>query len=76
MSDLAKENRTVTLSKHEVVLDLDTVDMIWEVAFGAEAWEREFPDNEVIRVLQSYEEKAHMYDQILELLGFEPEEDC
>ena len=56
MSDLAKENRTVTLSKHEVVLDLDTVDMIWEVAFGADAWEREFPDNEVIKVLQSYED--------------------
>ena len=69
------ENRTVTLSKHEVVLDLDTVDMIWKIAHGAEAWEREFPDNETIKVLQSFEKKAHLYDQIVELLGFEPEED-
>ena len=75
MSDLAKENRTVTLSKHEVVLDLDTVDMIWEIAHGADGWEREFPDNETIKVLQSFEKKAHMYDQMLELLGFKPEED-
>ena len=69
------ENRTVTLSKHEVVLDLVTVDMIWEIAHGAEALEREFPDNETIKVLQSFEKKAHLYDQIVELLGFEPEED-
>jgi hypothetical protein len=69
------ENRTVTLSKHEVVLDLDTVDMIWEIAHGAEAWEREFPDNETIKVLQSFERKAHLYDQLLELLGCEPQED-
>ena len=69
------ENRTVTLSKHEVVLDIDTVDAIWEIAHGADAWNREFPDNETIKVLRSYEKKAHMYDQMLELLGFKPEED-
>ena len=66
------ENRTVTLSKHEVVLDIDTVDAIWEIAHGADGWNREFPDNETIKVLQSYEKKAHMYDQMLELLGFKP----
>jgi hypothetical protein len=49
--------------------------MIWEIAHGADGWEREFPDNETIKVLQSYEKKAHMYDQLLELLGFEPPED-
>ena len=70
------ENRTVTLSKHEVVLDIDTVDAIWEVAFGADAWNREFSDSDVIMALKNYEKKAHMYDQILELLGFEPAEDC
>ena len=69
------ENSTVTLSKHEVVLDIDTVDAIWEIAHGADAWNREFPDNETIKVLRSYEKKAHMYDQMLELLGFKPEED-
>ena len=83
------ENRTVTLSKHEVVLDIDTVDAIWEIAHGADGWNREFPDNETIKVLQSYEKKARMYDQMLkylsttltqltrqlELLGFNPEED-
>ena len=66
------ENRTVTLSKHEVVLYIDTVDAIWEIAHGADGWNREFPDNETIKVLQSYEKKAHMYDQMLELLGFKP----
>ena len=69
------ENRTVTLSKHEVVLDIDTVDAIWEIAHGEDGWNREFPDNETIKVLQSYEKKAHMYDQMLELLGFKPEEE-
>ena len=70
-----RKNRTVTLSKHEDVLDLDTVDMIWEIAHGADAWNRDFPDNETIKVLQSFEKKAHLYDQIVELLGFEPQED-
>jgi len=60
------ENRTVTLSKHEVVLDIDTVDAIWEIAHGADGWNREFPDNETIKVLQSYEKKAHMYDQMVD----------
>ncbi len=69
------ENRTVTLSKHEVVLDIDTVDAIWEVAFGADAWNREFSDSDVIMALKNYEKKANMYDQILVLLGFKPEED-
>ena len=69
------ENRTVTLSKHEVVLDLDTVDMIWEIAHGADAWNRDFPDNETIKDLQRFENKSHLYDQIVELLGFEPQED-
>jgi hypothetical protein len=69
------ENRTVTLSKHEVVLDIDTVDAIWEVAFGTDAWNREFSDSDVIMALKNYEKKAHMYDQILVLLGFEPLED-
>ena len=75
MSDLAKENRTVTLSKHEVVLDLDTVDMIWEIAHGADGWERDFPDNETIKVLQSFEKKAHMLDEFVRSLGYEVEED-
>jgi len=69
------DNRTVTLSKHEVVLDIDTVDTIWEIAHGADGWNREFTDTETIKVLQSFEKKAHMYDQMLELLGFKPEED-
>tara|TARA_R100001198_G_C5189821_1_gene182952 strand:+ start:433 stop:870 length:438 start_codon:yes stop_codon:yes gene_type:complete len=73
--DEVSDNRTVTLSKHEVVLDIDTVDAIWEIAHGVDGWNREFPDNETIKVLRSYEKKAHMYDQMLELLGFKPEED-
>ena len=83
------ENRTVTLSKHEVVLDIDTVDAIWEIAHGEDGWNRKFPDIETINVLNNYEMKARMYDQMLkylsttltqltrqlELLGFNPEEE-
>ena len=73
--DEVSDNRTVTLSKHEVVLDLDTVDMIWEVAHGADGWERNFPANETIRILQAYEKKAHMLDEFVRSLGYEVEED-
>ena len=69
------ENRTVTLSKHEVVLDRYSAEDIWEIAFGEDAWDKGFRDSEVIEVLKSYEKKAHMYDQILVLLGFEPLQD-
>ena len=68
-------DRTVTLSKHEVVLDLATVDMIWEIAHGADGWERDFPPNETIRILQAYEKKAHMLDEFVRSLGYEVEED-
>ena len=68
-------DRTVTLSKHEVVLDLDTVDMIWEIAHGVDGWERDFPPNETIRILQAYEKKAHMLDEFVRSLGYEVEED-
>ena len=51
------ENRTVTLSKHEVVLDIDTVDAIWEIAHGEDGWNRKFPDIETINVLNNYEKK-------------------
>ena len=67
-------DRTVTLSKHEVVVDRDTVDMIWEVAHGADGWERDFPPNETIRILQAYEKKAHMLDEFVRSLGYEVEE--
>ena len=69
------ENRTVTLSKHEVVLDIDTVDTIWEIAHGADGWKRDFPPNETIRILQAYEKKAHMLDEFVRSLGYEVEED-
>ena len=63
------------IENKKVTINLETVDAIWEIAHGADGWNREFPDNETIKVLQSYEKKAHMYDQMLELLGFEPPED-
>ena len=69
------DNRTVTLSKHEVVLDIDTVDTIWEIAHGADGWDRDFPPNETIRILQAYEKKAHMLDEFVRSLGYEVEED-
>jgi len=69
------DDRTVHLSKHEVVLDRTAAGEIWEVAFGADAWENEYPDDEVIKVLQSYEKKAQKYDQLIEALGLPVEED-
>ena len=66
---MSYDNRTVHLSKHEVVLDRYSAEDIWEIAFGEDAWDKGFCDSEVIEVLKSYEKKARIYDQIVELLG-------
>lgn len=52
------KDRTVTLSKHEVVLDLDVVESIWEIAFGADAWEKNYSCEEVISRLQDFANKS------------------
>ena len=58
-----------------VGISLDTVDAIWEIAHGADGWERDFPPNETIRILQAYEKKAHQLDEFVRSLGYEVEED-
>ena len=58
-----------------VGISLETVDAIWEIAHGADGWERDFPPNETIRILQAYEKKAHQLDEFVRSLGYEVEED-
>ena len=58
-----------------VGISLETVDAIWEIAHGADGWERDFPPNETIRILQAYEKKAHQLDEFVISLGYEVEED-
>ena len=61
-------DRTVTISKHEVVLDRDAAEDIWEVAFGADAFEKGYTDQEVLKVLRSFSDKALKLDKALRAL--------
>ncbi len=57
------EDRQIVLSKHEVVLDRDFVEEVWELAFGHDAWEREFSDDEVLEKLKQYEAHALKWEE-------------
>ena len=57
------EDKTITLSKHEVVLDRDFVEEVWELAFGNDAWNREFSDDEVLEKLKEYEAHALKWEE-------------
>jgi len=46
------------LSTAKVVLDLDVVESIWEIAFGADAWEKNYSCEEVISRLQDFANKS------------------
>ena len=61
-------DKTITLSKHEVVLDRDAAEDIWEVAFGADAFEKGYTDQEVLKVLRSFSDKALKLDKALQAL--------
>jgi len=61
-------DRTVTLSKHEVVLERDATEDIWEVAFGADAFKKGYTDQEVLKVLRSFSDKALKLDKALQAL--------
>ena len=61
-------DKTITLSKHEVVLDRDAAEDIWEVAFGADAFEKGYTDQEVLKVLRSFSDKALKLDKALRAL--------
>jgi hypothetical protein len=56
------EDRTLTISKHEVVLDRGIMEEIWEVAFDADAFEKGFTDEEVYHKLKEFSEKALAWD--------------
>ena len=57
------EDKTITLSKHEVVLDRDFVEEVWELAYGADAWEREISDEEVLQKLKQFEAHALKWEE-------------
>ena len=67
-------DKTITLSKHEVVLDRDAAEDIWEVAFGADAFEKGYTDQEVLKVLRSFSDKALKYDTIRDMLDLRNQE--
>jgi len=68
-------NRTVTLDKHEMVIDRDVFDAILEIAHGAEAVDRDFSTEETLQVLKNYAAKAHNYDSLCKVFGIELKDD-
>ena len=55
-------DKTVTISKHEVVLDRMFAEDTWELAFGDGAWENQYEDEEVYHKLKEYSDKALAWD--------------
>jgi hypothetical protein len=66
-------DRTITISKHEVVLDRMFVEDVWELAFGADAWTKQFTDEEVSSKLREFSDKALAWDNMYE--GLLPPDD-
>ena len=70
------EDRTLSISKHEVVLDRLFAEDVWELAFGDNAFENGYTDEDVLHVLKGYSEKALAWDMLAESVAFEyPEDD-
>ena len=57
------EDKVITLSKHEVVLSRDFVEEVWQLAYGADAWEREISDEEVLQKLKQFEAHALKWEE-------------
>jgi|TARA_B100000579_G_C22223688_1_gene572878 hypothetical protein len=57
------EDKVITLSKHEVVLNRDFVEEVWQLAYGADAWEREISDEEVLQKLKQFEAHALKWEE-------------
>ena len=55
-------DRTITISKHEVVLDRMFAEDTWELAFGDNAWEVGYTDADVLHTLKGYRAKALAWD--------------
>ena len=57
-------DRTITISKHEVVLDRMFAENVWELAFGDNAWESGYTDEDVYHTLKKYSAKALAWDSM------------
>jgi hypothetical protein len=57
------QDRTLTLSKHEVVLERSFRDDTWELAFGDNAWEKGYSHYDVSEKLKEYSNKALAWDK-------------
>ena len=55
-------DRTITISKHEVVLDRLFAEDVWELAFGDNAFENDFTDADVLHKLKEFSKKALAWD--------------
>ena len=60
------EDRTLTISKHEVVLDRLFAEDVWELAFGDNAFENDYTDEDVLNTLKGYSAKAFAWDTMYE----------
>ena len=60
MSNLSKD------SKHEVVLDRMFAEDVWQLAFGDNAFENGYTDEDVYHMLKEYSEKALAWDAMYE----------
>jgi len=56
------EDRTLTISKHEVVIDRGFAEDTWELAFGTNAWTNKYTDEDVYHKLNEYRCKALAWD--------------
>ena len=59
-------DRTVTISKHEVIIDRMFAEDVWELSFGAGAWENQYENEDVYQKLREYERKAYAWDKMYE----------
>ena len=59
-------DRTVTISKHEIIMDRMFAEDTWELAFGDGAWENQYGDQDVYQKLKEYEQKALAWDNMYE----------
>ena len=56
------EDRTLSISKHEVVLDRMFAEDVWELSFGDNAFENDFTDADVLHKLKDFSKKALAWD--------------
>ena len=64
------EDRTLTISKHEVVLNRMFAEDTWKLAFGDGAWTNQHEDEDVFQKLKEHEKKARAWDTMY--AGAEP----